>query len=312
MSGIASSLAAILIVIGCGYALTRAKIIAPDAWQGLERITYHVMVPALFIELLARTDLMSVPFLAVGVSLAGTILGITALLLLLRPLLERRCGIDGPAFTSILQGAIRWNSFVALAMSAGIGGPRGLAMAALALAVIVPLVNTISVSALTRYAQGAARKTAQPPLAFARTLLANPFIWSCLAGLALNASGLKFPAAIGSAIEMIGKGTLPAGLLLVGAGLEFSALRRAGGSFMLSSLLKLAAVPVIAGLIAKSFGLSGADLLIVLVCTSVPTASGSYILARQMGGDAPLMAAIITGQTVLAIITMPLIIALMA
>jgi predicted permease len=39
----------------------------------------------------------------------------------------------------------------------------------------------------------------------------------------------------------------------------------------------------------------------------VPTAAASYILARQMGGDAPLMAEIATLQTVLAMLTMPLI-----
>jgi hypothetical protein len=38
----------------------------------------------------------------------------------------------------------------------------------------------------------------------------------------------------------------------------------------------------------------------------MPTASSAYILARQLGGDAPMMAAIITGQTLLSAITIPL------
>jgi malonate transporter len=42
----------------------------------------------------------------------------------------------------------------------------------------------------------------------------------------------------------------------------------------------------------------------------VPTSSSAYVLARQMGGDAPLLAHIITLQTVLAALTMPVVIAL--
>jgi predicted permease len=39
---------------------------------------------------------------------------------------------------------------------------------------------------------------------------------------------------------------------------------------------------------------------------AVPTAASGYTLARAMGGDAPLMATIITVQTALAFITLPL------
>jgi predicted permease len=39
---------------------------------------------------------------------------------------------------------------------------------------------------------------------------------------------------------------------------------------------------------------------------SLPTASSAYILSRQLGGDAPLMAGIIAFQTLLAAVTMPL------
>ncbi|HEY9212180.1 MAG TPA: AEC family transporter, partial [Ancylobacter sp.] len=45
------------------------------------------------------------------------------------------------------------------------------------------------------------------------------------------------------------------------------------------------------------------------VGSSVPSAPNGYVLARQMGGDAPLLAEMLTVQTLLAAITMPLIIA---
>ena len=44
-----------------------------------------------------------------------------------------------------------------------------------------------------------------------------------------------------------------------------------------------------------------------LICATVPGASSSFILARQLGGNAQLMANITTAQTLAPMVTMPLI-----
>ena len=48
-----------------------------------------------------------------------------------------------------------------------------------------------------------------------------------------------------------------------------------------------------------------------LLFQALPTASSSYIMARQLGGDAPLMAGITAAQTVLAALAIPLAMALL-
>ena len=45
---------------------------------------------------------------------------------------------------------------------------------------------------------------------------------------------------------------------------------------------------------------------VALLFGAAPTASSAYTLARQLGGDAPLMAAIVTIQTALSFLTLPL------
>jgi len=67
------------------------------------------------------------------------------LCLALRPVLAR-CTIDGPAFTSIFQGATRWQTYVALAVSGNLHGEIGLALASVAMVAIIPLVNVFSVA----------------------------------------------------------------------------------------------------------------------------------------------------------------------
>ena len=50
----------------------------------------------------------------------------------------------------------------------------------------------------------------------------------------------------------------------------------------------------------------GSDLLpTIILCCAVPTAMNGYVVARQLGGDAELYAAIVTSQTLLSFITLP-------
>ena len=102
------------------------------------------------------------------------------------------------------------------------------------------------------------------------------------------------------------------GLLVTGAGLHLAGMFRPSLAASVAVFLKLVLMPVLAIALALWFGLSGSNLAIVAVCSAVPASSSAYVLARQMGGDAPLLAQIITLQTILAAITMPIVIALVA
>ena len=58
--------------------------------------------------------------------------------------------------------------------------------------------------------------------------------------------------------------------------------------------------------LARLFGVGGLDLEVTIIAASVPTASGADALAKLMGGDAALMAEIITIQTLASLATIPL------
>jgi predicted permease len=112
-------------------------------------------------------------------------------------------------------------------------------------------------------------------------------------------------------VEITGRAALAAGLLVVGAGLDIRSLARPGRAHSAAILLKLVAAPILVASLARLFGVSGLDVSIAVVAASVPTASGAYVLARQLGGNAPLMAEILTLQTLLALVTMPVMMALL-
>jgi malonate transporter and related proteins len=63
---------------------------------------------------------------------------------------------------------------------------------------------------------------------------------------------------------------------------------------------------------AGFIGVTGSDVTVTIIAASVPSASAAYVLARQMGGNASLMAEILTLQTLLALASMPLMISLLS
>jgi hypothetical protein len=276
-------------------------------WHGLERLTYYVLFPTLLIQTLVKADLSSVPVAGVGGALMLSALAMSLLCLALRPVFSR-WSIDGPAFTSIFQGATRWQTYVALAVSSNLFGHTGLALASVAMVAIIPLVNVFSVSVLAHYA--APEK--QSLRAIVMTVLTNPLIWACAIGLAVNVTHLPLPQVWHDVAEALGRSSLGIGLLVTGAGLQLAGMLRPSLAASIAVLLKLILMPVLGVALALWFGISGSSLVIVAVCSAVPTSSSAYVLARQMGGDAPLLAQIITLQTILAAVTMPIAIALAA
>lgn len=306
MSSVFAALLPVFLLIVMGFALRRYLLKEDAHWIGLERLVYFVLFPALLIETLSKANLASVPIGGVGGALLLAVLTIAALCLLLRPIMQSRLGIDGPAFTSVFQASIRWQTFVALAVANNLYGDRGVALASVAMVAMIPLLNVLSVTVLARYARP--HRLSLPELLSA--IARNPLIWACVVGLALNLSGLPIPAIAHDFTDALGRSALAVGLLVVGAGLQVSELMRPGAPVLLTVAFKLMLLPAVAVTYGIAFGLSGVSLAVVACCASVPSASNAYVLAKQMGGDAPLLAQTLTLQTMLAVVTMPIVIAL--
>jgi malonate transporter and related proteins len=307
MAVVLAALLPVFLLIVLGFVLKRSLMPLETQWHGLERLTYYVLFPALLIETLVKADLSKVPIAGVGGALLLSALLMSLLCLALRPLLAR-CAVDGPAFTSVFQGATRWQTYVALAVSANLYGDTGLALASVAMVAIIPLVNVFSVAVLAHYAS----PQKQSVRAIAITVVRNPLIWACAIGMAINVVHLPLPRIWHEVADALGRASLGIGLLVTGAGLQLAGMFRPSLAASVAVFLKLLLMPALAIALALWFGLSGANLAIVAACSAVPASSSAYVLARQMGGDAPLLAQIITLQTILAAVTMPIAIALVA
>lgn len=298
MLPVLEALVPVFLIIALGVVLKQTLLPGTSAWEAFERLVYFVLFPALLFLTTASADLREVPVSAVGGALFCAVAAMAALTLSLRPLLP----VSGPSFTSVFQGTVRWNTYLGLAISGGLFGAPGIALTSVAIVAMVPLLNFLSVLTLAVFAS----ETKPDASKVLDQLVRNPLIWSVLAGLAANVAGLPLPKMALSFLEILGRGSLTLGLLVVGGGLELKKLIRPGMAVVIATFLKLAVMPLLAVSLGYFLGLSGMALTVVAVASSVPTSPGSYILARQMGGDAPLMARIITTETVIAAFTIPI------
>jgi predicted permease len=299
MNIVANALLPVFLIIALGVVLKRTLLPSDEAWLSIERLTYFVLFPALLIVTTGTADLTGIPARDMAIALIASFAAIALLLLLIRAFLENFFSISKPSFTSVFQGATRWNSYISLALAGALYGASGLALMSVPLIVLVPLFNVLCVWVLAHFASD----EKMDARTMAGHILRNPLIWSCIVGIAINLAGLPLPKFVIAFADILGRASLAIGLLLVGAGLAIGDIWKLNAGIIVATILKLAVLPVIAILLGKALGLEGPPLAIVAIVASVPTAPASYILARQMGGDAPLLARILTFQTAIAFVT---------
>lgn len=266
-------------------------------WPTAERFTYFILFPALLVHRLALSRLGDYAVLPVAFIIVALLLTMTALVYALRSWLN----VDGPAFTSVYQGVIRFNTYVGLAVVLALFHAEGGTAAALVMAIMIPLINVLCVLVLSAHAHQLV--TVNGVL---RGLLTNPLILGCLIGIGLNVSGIGLPWGSAAVLEILARAALPLGLLAVGAGLQLDGLARPG-LLVATSGLKLLALPALAALFCWIVQPGRLETAVLITFAALPGATAAYILARHMGGDASLMAAIITVETALALITLPLV-----
>ncbi|WPO40306.1 AEC family transporter [Tardiphaga sp. 42S5] len=286
----------IVLLIGLGYAMKQRQFLADSFWPQAERLSYFVLLPALFVHGLATADLAGIPIWGMVAALIGSTL-FAALILIA---LHRVVALDGPAFTSVFQGGIRFNNYVGITAAVGLIGAHAVPLAAVANAAVVPTVNVLCVIVFAQF--GSAKPTLRGIL---RGIALNPLIIGCVIGIVLQVTRIGLPPGIEGCIKALGQASLPLGLLCVGAALDWKALGRGLWPTICASAAKFILMPLATAVICFWLGLGCEAISVAVLFQSLPTASSAYVMARQLGGDAELMAGIVAFQTIVAIVAVP-------
>jgi len=274
MTSIMNALIPVLALIAVGFVIQRTGFLPPAFWPSAEKLTYFLLMPATLIHNLAGKKIGALPWLKILFTVEGAVLA-SALLITLWWLANRRMG--GAAFTSLFQGGVRFNTFVALALAENLFGRDGLFLAAMGAGFMIILINVLCVSAFSLAVNTGAKVDLKR---LGGDLLRNPLIIGCVVGVGINASGVMLPTAIDGILALGGKAAFPVGLMAVGAAYRADNLMLHWHPLVVSSSVQFLCKPLIAWGLATSLGLSGVPLSVAVLLFSVPTAPSAYILSR--------------------------------
>lgn len=292
MEHIFSALIPVFGLILIGYFFKRIKFPSHEFWPQADKLTYYVLMPSLLIYKLSNASLDSQNSFSFILSALLAIFFTMIILIIINKIKST----NPSSFTSVVQGGIRFNTYVFLALAGAIFGNDGLILSAIILTFAIPFINILCITIFALY-------ISNEKLNFfylQKSIVTNPLIIACIIGGSINFLGIHFPVVLNNTLEILSKAALPMGLLSVGFGLVIKEIKSSKSELIISSIAKHLIMPILIFVFAKYFELDNMMISILVLFAVLPTAPTSFILARQLGGDIGLMSSIITVQTLIS------------
>ncbi|MDC9583300.1 AEC family transporter [Xenorhabdus sp. PR6a] len=265
-------------------------------WGFSDKFVYYLFFPALLILDISDTHFSSTNnFYSIMSTIISTII-ISLIIFVVKFFIKTSPDL----FTSIFQGSIRYNSYIFIALSQSLFGSEGVALSGFFVSYMIILTNIMSVLVMNHYGTGSKKNLSSAMLALTK----NPLIIGAVLGVVMNMLNIHVTGALRQLFLYLSNAATPLSLMSVGAGLIVSMHIRQIVAIFYTTLLKLVAMPIITIVLVKYFDVSGLPASIAILYSAVPCAGNAYILARQMGGNHEVMAAIIIWTTLLSIFTL--------
>ncbi len=302
MFDIAITLLPILLLLIFGNLLRRNGFPGGDFWLLADKVVYWILFPALLLHNTTIVKLNPIIFTDYAIIFLSALVGTGIFSLIMSKIMRHSPAITG----SVFQGAVRHNTFIAFGVAEALIGPEALIIAAVATSVLVAPTNLLCVATLVMLKNKNGLNINGLIKKMVKELIKNPLLIAIAVGLSLNINGIGKLPIIDDTAKILSHATLPFALLCVGAGIHIKQIKIAIDAVIISVIGKFIIFASITVILIYTLGIKGDIAMVAIIYAAIPTAASGYSLARQLGGDAPLMAGIITVETLIAIITMPL------
>lgn len=275
----------ILLLLLLGWAVRQIGMVDGHFVAQANAVVFNLALPAmLFLAIAGRSFDETLDLKLTLTGLGGTLILLGILLVVGRLLPKDQRGV-------FVQGAYRGNlAILGVALAVATYGDEALPVVAVYIAVVTTAYNIIAVWVLN--SSGVLRQ-----------IMRNPILIGITAGVFASVVKLPIPDLIIGTGSYLSRMTLPLALLCIGATLEFSSLFGHGRTILLAVFFKLIISPLLLVGIGIAVGLDNLQLGILFFLAASPTATASYIMARQMTSHGALAAEIVAVTTALGVLS---------
>ena len=300
----------VVLLIGLGFLAARRGWIGASAVKELSSLVFIVLTPALLFRTMSRVQLTDLDFAPVLAYFIGVGLLFAATLL--------TCGFNRRAAVLALATTFSNTVMIGIPIVGLAYGEAGLVtlftLYTVHTVLLLTLATVVLELAVAREAAGRDTASRRPlgrtVLGAVRNALIHPVPLPIIAGLLFAQSGLVLPDLVDKPLQMLGQALGPMALLLVGAALAQSPLgRQLRGALTLATVKNLLhpALVAAAGLL---LGLGGLPLAVMVVTAALPIGANVFLFSQRYQVAEELVTAGVGVSTVLALLSLPLVMAL--
>ena len=285
----------LFITMSLGYFLKYLNMFDNNTLDTMNNITFKSFLPMLLFYNIYKTDLQGVFNLKLMIFSATCVIALYLILYLIVPLIEK----DNKKRGALLQGLFRSNFVIfGIPITESLFGSEKVGVAALLIAVIVPLFNILSVIALETFRGGKPnfRK-------ISIGIIKNPLIIASCLGILTLLLKIKIPTAIEKTISDVSKIATPLSLILLGASFKFDNIKKYLKQTTIAVVGKTILTPCIILPICIMFGYRGVELSTLMIIFAAPTAISSFTMAQQMDSDSDLAGQIVVFTSAFCVVT---------
>ena len=288
-------------MIGIGYFLKRIDFLSEKDIDPFNKMVMYILLPCMIFHALYSADLSLLSKLGV---LPFVILASSLVTGIISYFILKWFGLDDITLWSVLVTVMIANTaFMGYPVTLGIFGQEGFLRAIFCDIATLCIFLILSFVLILKF--GGTVKTAFRKITF------FPPLWAVILGLGFNFFNIPIGPVIDNTVNYLGQGAIPLIMIALGLSIDFSAIKRSKFMIAFTSIMKLAFFPAAAFIVASFMGLSDLQFTISVVEAAMPSGMMSLLLAITYKLDYELTSDCILINTVISLITLPVIIMLL-
>lgn len=298
MNEIEITILSIILMIGIGYALKRIDFLSEKDINPLNKIVMNILLPCMIFSALYSSDLSLIPKLGIlpfVILISSFVTGLVSFLIL------KKLGYDDKKLWSVLVTVMIANTaFMGYPVNLGIFGHEGFLRAIFCDIATMCIFLILSFVLVIKFG-GTVKKAI-------RKIALFPPLWAIVFGLGLNILNVPIGPVLNNTVNYLGNGAIPLIMISLGLSIDLAGLSRSKSMVAFTSIMKLLFFPAIAVIVVLFLGLSDLQYTVAIVEAAMPSGMLSLVLAITYNLDYQLTSDCILINTVISLITLPVII----